>query len=259
MFAKETILLETDTGLDHYAVVELTYEGRPARVLFSGANRAAQSGVALDDGSDLLFDYNQRFLELVSGLYPRRLLLIGGGAYTLPMALCAALPELTVDVVEIDPALDKIAADYFGFKPSKRLRVIHQAGRRYLDGTSQIYDIILVDAFAHLSIPRQLASAEAAAAVYRRLAPNGVAAINLISAYQGRTATTLRRLVAAYQNKFQRLDIFPAAHGLTSWLPQNMLLVAQKDKPRDLAPLMRYAPFEVPEIPPAEALHDKTT
>src|ERR1700752_3186245 len=84
----KTVRFEGETPYGHYTVVDTTYSNRPARVLYSGREfRTAQSGIALDDQDEMLFDYNQRFLELARGLEPKRALLIGGGAFTLPKRL----------------------------------------------------------------------------------------------------------------------------------------------------------------------------
>lgn len=258
MLSDEKLIFEGDTELDHYQVVDRLYEGRPARVLFSGRSHSAQSGVARDDGNDLLFDYNQRLLELVNGTYPATVLVIGGGAFTLPMALARALPELVVDVVEIDPGLTKIAQDYFGFQPHERLRVINNDGRRFLDTTRQTYDVIIVDAYSHLTIPASLVSLQAVQAMRDCLNPAGLVAINLIVTYQGRLASALRSHLATYQTVFNQVDIFPAANSLSTWLPQNLLLVAQSGQPRQLKEYLRYAPLELLRTEPDEAFTDTT-
>lgn len=244
MVQPEQILLETDTDLQHYQVVERVYEGRPARVLFSGSRRAAQSGIGLDDDPDLLFDYNQRLLEVANALYPKRVLVIGGGAFTLPMALTAALPEATVEVVEIDPGLEQIAADYFGLQTSERLHLIFGDGRNFLERSRQEYDLIILDVFTELSIPRPFLTIEFIKTLHEHLTKDGCAALNIIASYQGRNAGLIKSQAAAYGALFSRLDIFPAAHGLTSWLPQNLILVAQRATSRDLQPYVRFAPIE---------------
>ncbi len=47
---------------------------------------------------------------------PKRVLIVGLGGGTIPMALREILPQAQVDVVEIDPAVTKVARDYFGFR-----------------------------------------------------------------------------------------------------------------------------------------------
>lgn len=227
----DTIVYEGDTGLQHYQVVDTIYEGRPARVLFSGQRGAAQSGIAKDGKPELLFDYNQRYMELVEGLKPKRLLLIGGGAYTLPMALLATFPKLRVDVVELDQGLDDIAARYFGLQPSERLRIFHGDGRYYLEQSRSLYDVVMIDAFDHTTVPKSLTGKEVPGLVWRRLTPAGVAAANIISPYLGPNAGLIKSQAAHYGDVFQKVAVHPAGRTLfTLQLPQNLLLVAQKNQ-----------------------------
>src|SRR3954469_25939647 len=121
----QQVVWEGDTAYGHYQVVDAPYDGRPARVLYSGDHQAAQSGVATDGQPDLLFDYNQRLFEIARGVQPKTVLLIGGGVGTLPTALLAALPDVQVDMVEPDDGLTKLAYQYFDLPVDDRLRLFH--------------------------------------------------------------------------------------------------------------------------------------
>jgi hypothetical protein len=62
-----TTLHKFQTPYGSYKVVDTIYNGRPARMLY-GAKNSPQSGIAFDDSPELLFDYNQRFLEIALSL-----------------------------------------------------------------------------------------------------------------------------------------------------------------------------------------------
>lgn len=242
----DTIVFDGDTELEHYQVIDTIYEGRPARVLYSGQRHTAQSGIASDGQPDLLFDYNQRFLELLETVPARRLLLVGGGAFTLPMALLVEFPELQVDVVELDAGLQDIAEKYFGLKPSPRLRIVHADGRKYLEQNGEAYDVILVDAFSQATIPNSLTDEGAVQQLHRNLAADGVVAMNIISPYYGPNAGLIRDQFARYQALFRSVGTYPAGRSIFSlWLPQNLVLVAQKGRQHDLN--LRYG-----KLPPLE-------
>lgn len=253
---KRELLWEGNTEYGHYQVIDTLYDGRLARVLYSGNRQAAQSGIATDGKADLLFDYNQRLFELITNVMPKRLLLIGGGACTLPQALLAALPELTIDVVEIDSGLTHLAHRFFGLQPSARLRVFHTDGRAFLASHPEKYDMILVDAFTHTAIPRQLKTVQATSALHTHLGVSGMVAMNIISAYSGSSSYVLRELYAAYCQVFDSVDIFLASRGYNLWLPQNFILTAQKQAALPLKEYMRYEAVAPPEATPLEALHD---
>ncbi len=256
MAITETILITTETKVDHYQVVERVYEGRPARILFSGTRRAAQSGIALDDNPDLLFDYNQRLLEIANAVYPERILVIGGGAFTLPMALLAALPDAKVTVVELDDGLQPLAEKYFGLRSSERLKLIFEDGRAYLENNNQPFDLIVIDVFSELHIPDQFLSMEFVKLARSRVAQGGALAMNIIASYKGRNDGLIKSQIAAYQQSFDRLDVYPAAHGLTSWLPQNLILLAQVTPAQDYKHYIRFGAINTPPTGPDDILVD---
>lgn len=235
----DNVLFDGDTELEHYQIIDTIYEGRPARVLYSGQRHTAQSGLARDGQSDLLFDYNQRFLELLETVPAQRLLLIGGGAFTLPIALLENFPELQLDVVELDPGLVQLAETYFGLRLSERLHIITGDGRQYLETNRKPYDVILIDAFNNASMPEPLQAAAMAKVVHDNLTTDGVAAVNIISAYYGSGAELIRRQVEHYGAYFKTVEVYPAGRALFSlWLPQNLVLVAQKGKRHEIQ--LRY-------------------
>jgi len=251
------ILWEGDTELEHYQVIDTVYDGRPARVLYSGDQQAAQSGIANDEGTDLLFDYNQRLFELITNLAPSSILLIGGGAFTLPSALLASLPSVLIDVVEPDSGLIEIAHAYFALPKTERLRIITTDGRTFLREQASRYDVIIVDAFMHTSAPKDLKTIEAFRAYHKHLKGQGLLAMNIISAYYGRGSVILEQLYAAADQTFDAVDIFLAGSGYSLWLPQNFILTAQKGQTQALNTHMRYEPVDSPKVSHGMALTDE--
>ncbi|HVV26234.1 MAG TPA: fused MFS/spermidine synthase [Candidatus Saccharimonadales bacterium] len=230
---REKLVHEFDAPSGHYEVVDMLYNGRPARLLFSGRRQAAQSGIALDNQPELLFDYNQRFMELAASLRPQSVLLIGGGAYTLPKALLAAHPRLRLIIIEPEQTFDTIAQRFFGWRPAARAQTFHTDGRAFLDTAAERYDLILIDAFSHTTIPRSLLSKPAVQAFRQHVQPSGAVAMNIISPYYGRGAELIRQQHNYYRAAFKQVDFFPASRSaLSPWSSQNYVLVArQTDQP----------------------------
>ncbi len=251
-----TIVWEGDTPYGHFRVVDGLYDGRPARVLYSGDGRTAQSGIALDDKPDMLFDYNQRLLELAVNLVPRSVLLIGGGVGTLPTALLRALPDVRVTVVEPDVSLIGLGHDYFGLPIDERLTVYATDGRTFLREHSARYDMVLVDAFYDTTIPRDLKTLEAFRAYSRHLRSPGVLAINLISGYFGPNSQILTSLYATALRSFDVVDVFRAGPGYSLWLPQNFVMAAQIGSDWPLKDYVRHDAVKPPEVGPEQALSD---
>jgi spermidine synthase len=191
-------------------------------------------------GDKLLFDYNQRLLELVIGLQPDNVLLIGGGAYTLPTAILKEVSNTTITVIERDEALDDIAEAFFGLQPSDRLKIIHQDGREYLENCREKYDLIIVDAFTHTVIPEVLREDKAIELMHKLVAPSGMVALNIIAAFYGRLSAPLRQQFQAYKKFFGQVEVFPASRSFSLWLPQNFVLISQAGQPTELAEYVRY-------------------
>jgi len=250
------ILWEGDTAQGHYQVVDTTYDGRPARVLYSGNQQAAQSGVAKDDHTDLLFDYNQRLFELVTNVAPNRVLLIGGGVFTLPTALLKALPDVHIDVVEPDIGLTGLAESFFGLPVDDRLAIFNTDGRTFLREHATRYDMILVDAYTHTTIPRELKTLQAFRAYHAHMREYGVVAMNVISGYHGSNARTLEQIYVAAMQTFDRTDIFLASRDYSLWLPQNFILTAQRGELLPLRDYMRYEAVKPPETQFGTVLED---
>jgi len=247
---------EGDTPYGHYQVVDCLYDSRPARVLYSGKRQAAQSGIATDDQPDLLFDYNQRMFELTMSLAPERILLIGGAVLTLPAALLRTLPEVHIDVVEPDEGLTRLAHTYFDVPVDDRLNVFHTDGRSFLREHAKRYDLILVDAFTHTAIPKELRTVEFFQALNKHLGDKGTVAMNVISGYHGNGAQILSQVYAAALQSFDVVDIFLASRGYSLWLPQNFVLTAQKGTDFPFKDYVRYEAVAPPEVAPESALRD---
>jgi len=107
---------------------------------------------------------------------PGRALILGLGGGSLAKLYQRA--GWTVDAVEIDTAVTRLAAQEFGFKPF-HARVYNGDGRRYLATTRQGYDLIVFDAYGSASIPFHLVTREAFALAKARLNPGGILALNV--------------------------------------------------------------------------------
>ncbi|MEO8308979.1 MAG: fused MFS/spermidine synthase [Pseudomonadota bacterium] len=124
-----------------------------------------QSCIDLKDPHRFALNYTRMMLAgtLFVGTAPRRVLIVGLGGGTLPTALAEILPEAQIDVVEIDPAVTRVAKKFFGFKEGPKMRVIEQDGRVYIKRAMREgikYDTIMLDAFDHEYIPEHLLTRE---------------------------------------------------------------------------------------------------
>lgn len=133
----------------------------------------------------IVMSYPQMMLaSLYVNPEPAAALIVGLGGGTIPRALLQILPELRIDVVEIDPAVVRVAKKYFEFTDGPRLRVFEMDGRVYVRRAirqGQRYDLIMLDAFDHEYIPEHLLTREFIDEVKSLLSPRGVLAANTFS------------------------------------------------------------------------------
>lgn len=221
------MVADYDSDFGHYRIEDEIYNGRPARILYGGNKLVAQSGMARDANDELIFDYNQRFRELVQGMRPQRVLVLGGGVLTLPTALNREFPEMQIDVVERDELLVTLAEAYFGYTPNPHLTVYIGDGVEYLDNATAVYDLIIMDVFDHAAIPPAFQTPVFMRSLRRHVGKRGVVAINCIASQRGLNATTLRTIYSLMRPVFPVAQIFSAARNPSEWMSENYLVVGQ--------------------------------
>jgi hypothetical protein len=83
-------------------------------------------------------------------------------------------------VVEIDPAVTRLARRYFGLPRNTRIRSINEDARWYAMRADREYDLIFIDAFNDLSVPYHLTTREVTESLGRLLRPDGAVVVNVI-------------------------------------------------------------------------------
>lgn len=185
-YSKTTIHIER--SLYRNIVVTDNFGTRCLR--FGRQNNGEQSCVSLHDPDALVFDCNKM---MMGALYlhpnPRKILIVGLGGGTLPSAFMRILPESEIDVVEIDPAMVRVAKKYFNFQPTAKVRVTEQDGRVFVKRAIKNgvkYDLILLDAFDDEYIPGHMLTVQFLEEVKKILTPEGVLAANTFSTFNDR-------------------------------------------------------------------------
>ena len=145
-----------------------------------------QSCIDIRHPEQFALNYTRMMLAgaLFSSPDPKRILILGLGGGSIPTALKTLLPETEVDVVEIDPAVTRVAKRYFNFGETAKLRVTEQDGRVFVKRqlrAGRKYDVVLLDAFDHEYIPEHLLTREFLEEVKGILGPQGVIVANTFS------------------------------------------------------------------------------
>jgi spermidine synthase len=240
--AKQNILPTLETPYNTIRVFEGIAEGRRRVRLLQTDPGKIQSGMYLDDPIELYAEYTRDY-AIGSALHPKavRVLMLGGGGYSVPKWLLAGRSgldgaALKLDVVELDPGMTRLAREYFQLPDDPRMRVHHEDARRFLNTNTRRYDLIFVDVFnSHYSVPFQMGTKEAAQALRRALAPGGIMIMNIISSYSGENGLLFRSIRAAMASAFPELHAFAVNYPDKLDMVQNIMLLALPEKRPDLA------------------------
>lgn len=166
----ETVILEKESL---YNSIKLVEDGRYIS-LYCGNGH--QSMMDKERPDRLVFNYTKTMMTSLAhkNTIPKDILLIGGGGASIPKFIQKYFPETRVDVVEIDPEVNKIAQTYFKFKPSSNIRLFAQDGRVFIKKTTKKYDVIMLDAFKGGYIPFHLLTQEFLQESKKKLKPSGI-------------------------------------------------------------------------------------
>ena len=194
--------------------------------------------MVIDGGTHTIVDpatWNSRFpyvhvLGVVRRFFdePGTMLLVGlGGGST---AKSFAGKGWSVDAVEIDPVVERMARTYFGLEPSDA--TIHTMdGRRFLITHSDAYDVIVLDAFGSSSIPFHLVTREVFGLIHSRLKAGGIFAMNIEAV--GWHDILVRSIAATLETQFATVVVLPMAE------PPNKLgniVILASDRSLELKP-----------------------
>ena len=239
-------------------------DGRAVRLLLVG--RSVQSATYVDEEyrAEPVFDYYLAF-DLMFDAKPdiERVLMVGGGGYAYPKHIIATRPEVHMDVVEIDPAITRIAltdfylAEYLSDYPfggthdlgricadgcdylADLSRVVReelggegrdsefarQARRRYGAGFGQRYDAMVFDVFAGKKPVASLASPATIRNAHACLNPGGVLIANVVSTLEDPKSAFLHRYAEALEAEFAHVHVIPLSPDSTD-APDNVILLA---------------------------------
>lgn len=188
--------------------------------------------------NELVFEYTKYYdLMFKANIDIKDTLMIGGAGYNYPKYFISHYQDKTMDVVEIDGEITEIAKEYFylndlireyKLEENKRLGLITDDGRVYLNQNTKKYDAILNDAFAGNSPAKTLTTKEAAERIKASLNTNGVYLTNIISALEGEESKFIKAEVNTLKQVFKNVYIVPC-YDVDPNEPQNTMVIASDD------------------------------
>jgi spermidine synthase len=150
-------------------------------------DEAVQSRIDLNAPQTLVSPYARRmFASYLYQPHPRRVLIVGLGGGAMVRFLTHHEPHVQIDAVEIDPAVVRLADQYFGVRTGGNVRVHTADAFSFIETTTDRYDVIFMDAFLRPSadtdttgVPSRLKTLEFLRRLKQALSPGGVVAFNI--------------------------------------------------------------------------------
>lgn len=166
-------------------IVVLEEDGRRCLSFSSTQGLRIQSCQYLKNSDRLVFPYARMALSgLLINPNPRKILIVGLGGGSISQVLGELYPDTQIDIVEIDPAVAKVAHDYFHFRETDNMSVTIADARVFIKRAGlkgDQYDYILLDAFNGDYIPEHLMTQEFLQEAKQLLTADGVLIANTFS------------------------------------------------------------------------------
>ncbi len=164
LFGVQSIKMKTDELTGMYYDWALA---APAMVNKSEKPAGLAAGTSDNSGSQTAGDE-------IGGL---SVLVLGNGTGTFASQCLKYYPGCTVDAVEIDGSINRLAREYFDL-PGE-IQLYEYDGRAFLQAIDKKYDVIQVDAYQDITIPFQMSSVEFFSLVKDHLKDGGIMTVNM--------------------------------------------------------------------------------
>jgi spermidine synthase len=203
--ANERTLFEKNSLYQYIKVIDIL--DKKERHIINMKRDYNQGGIYIDRPDTLLFEYTE--MAFISLAYldrtPQDVLFIGLGAGSMPRYFNRYYPEVSVDIVEIDPDIFEVAKTYFHFKETPTMKVHISDGRIYIKRTKKTYDMIFLDAYQNDYIPFHLTTKEFLKEMKRCLKDGGVIISNITSPFKNKFFDAM---IETYKKVYPHLYIF---------------------------------------------------
>jgi len=200
----ERVLYRHDS---QYHRITVTEADNVRHLRFDATN---QSAIDLTDGFRSTIAYpNYMDLALAAKPDAKRVLVLGLGGGAITKRWWRDYPGMTIDSVEIDPAVIDVSRRFFGLPEDPKLRVFNADARRFVQSSVDTYDIVIVDCYFAEALPSHLSTQEFLGEVKSRMAPDGVLAYNIIGSVSGEGSKLFRSMYRTAGTRWDHLWVFP--------------------------------------------------
>ncbi len=233
------ILASYDTQYGRVLLLNVNKNGELIRHLTVDKGNESATYINENKCFDLVFEYTKYYdLMFKSNKEIKDVLMIGGAGYSYPKHFISNNLESNMDVVEIDGKITQIAKKYFyldklindfDLENNKRLNLIKEDGRTYLNKNTKKYDAILNDAFTGYSPAKTLTTLEAVKKIHDSLNENGLYLSNVISSIQGKNSNFINAEINTIKKVFKNVYVIPCNDMNDLERIQNNMVIATDD------------------------------
>ncbi len=213
-----------------YSHIRLRRKDNVRTMLFvrDGGREVGETQLNLDKPHDLLVPYTQfMFVSYLFRPQHERVLLVGMGGGAMVHFLKHHDPDVKLDAVEIDPAVVKIADEYFDIRSGDNVNVVTADGFEFLAKAEAKYDVIYMDAFLKPSddtddtgVPVRLKTLAFYKEMQERLVEDGLVVFNINS------HRSLREDLNTLREAFAQVYVFRVTGS------DNLVVVGSTDRTR---------------------------
>ena len=228
-----------DTQYGRVLIYNAYKNDEPVRVLNIDSGFESLTYIDEEKRNDLVLGYTQYYdLMFNANIDIKDTLLIGGAGYSYPKHYISKNLDKNMDVVEIDGEITEIAKEYFylndliedyNLNENKRLGLITDDGRTYLNNNDKKYDAILNDAFSGSTPAKTLTTKEAIERIKESLNENGLYLTNVISSLEGENSKFIKAIINTLKQVFKNVYLVPC-QTIDVDTVQNNMVIASDDE-----------------------------
>lgn len=228
-----------DTQYGRVLIYNAYKNDEPVRVLNIDSGFESLTYIDEEKRNDLVLSYTQYYdLMFNANIDIKDTLLIGGAGYSYPKHYISKNLDKNMDVVEIDGEITEIAKEYFylndliedyNLNENKRLGLITDDGRTYLNNNDKKYDAILNDAFSGSTPAKTLTTKEAIERIKESLNENGLYLTNVISSLEGENSKFIKAIINTLKQVFKNVYLVPC-QTIDVDTVQNNMVIASDDE-----------------------------
>jgi spermidine synthase len=202
--AQDRTLYEGDSIYHHITVRQ---EGTQRCMIFGRQRDLRQTCIDLERPDESVFEYTaMMFAGFLFRPEAKDVCLIGLGGGYVPLVFRKHLPQVRLRTVEVDPQVEKLARQYFGFIVPEGQTIVIDDGRQFLKRSSERYDQIWLDAFNSDYIPAHMTTREFLQLAKSRLTSGGIIVQNLFCGNRLYDAQ-----IATFRAVFAKVFVFEGA------------------------------------------------